>query len=75
MNLNDVQLMRLNTNADPRGKLTAIEGNNDVFFEIRRIFYISDVTEGVARGGGGQAGGACGVRHVCNPNAPGTKCP
>ena len=51
MNLNDVRLMRLNTNADPRGKLTAIEGNNDVYFEIRRVFYISDVTEGVVRGG------------------------
>ena len=51
MNLNDVRLIRLNTNEDPRGKLTAIEGNNDVSFEIKRIFYISDVTEGVVRGG------------------------
>ncbi len=51
MNLNDVRLMRLNTNADSSGKLTAIEANNDVPFEIRRVFYISNVTEGGVRGG------------------------
>lgn len=30
---------------DPRGCLTAIEGNQDIPFEIKRIFYMHHVTE------------------------------
>ena len=34
----------------PYGNLNAIEGNSDVPFEIRRVYYITDVPKGVTRG-------------------------
>jgi dTDP-4-dehydrorhamnose 3,5-epimerase-like enzyme len=46
-----VRLLDLNTHADPRGKLTAIEGESDIPFEIRRIFYVYGVSEGAQRAG------------------------
>ena len=51
MKIQDIKWMLLDTHTDSRGKLTAIEGNKDVFFNIKRVFYISDVSEGSARGG------------------------
>ena len=44
-----VRLMSLKTHADPRGKLTAIEGASDLPFEIRRLFYVYDVAVGGER--------------------------
>jgi dTDP-4-dehydrorhamnose 3,5-epimerase-like enzyme len=35
---------------DERGQLVAIEGNVDIPFEIKRIFYIYGTTQGVPRG-------------------------
>jgi dTDP-4-dehydrorhamnose 3,5-epimerase-like enzyme len=35
---------------DPRGALTAIEGTQDVPFEIKRVFYFYDVPAGESRG-------------------------
>jgi len=35
---------------DPRGALTAIEGDQDVPFEIKRVFYFYDVPIGESRG-------------------------
>lgn len=37
------RLIQLNTVADERGKLTAIEELRDIPFEIKRIFYVHDV--------------------------------
>ncbi len=34
---------------DERGKLTTVEGLNDIPFEIKRVYYISDVVEGKDR--------------------------
>ena len=36
--------------ADDRGKLTAIEGGRTIPFEIRRIFFLYDLTPGAVRG-------------------------
>ena len=36
--------------SDGRGDLSAIEGGTDIPFDIRRVYYITDVKEGVERG-------------------------
>lgn len=38
-------IINLKSNNDPRGCLTVIEGNQDIPFEIKRIFYMHHVTE------------------------------
>lgn len=35
---------------DSRGSLIALEGNKDIPFEIKRVYYIFDTKEGVVRG-------------------------
>ena len=51
IDLRGVRLVALNSSADPRGRLTAIEGVTDVPFEIARVFYVHDVEPGHERGG------------------------
>lgn len=46
-----VKLITLNTHADSRGKLTAIEGESELPFPIHRLFYVYDVTPGGERAG------------------------
>jgi dTDP-4-dehydrorhamnose 3,5-epimerase-like enzyme len=41
--LNDVKLMGLQSFADERGVLTAIEGEKDISFKIKRVFYLHHV--------------------------------
>lgn len=43
-----VELPRI---TDPRGNLTPIEGNAQVPFEIKRVYYLYDVPGGEGRGG------------------------
>lgn len=50
-NLSLVRLIRFNTHVDPRGALTAIEGETDVPFAIRRLFYVHRVAAGGDRAG------------------------
>lgn len=38
------RIINLNTNIDARGALTAIEGAQDIPFEIKRIFYMHHVS-------------------------------
>jgi len=38
-------IISFKNNKDPRGCLTAIEGNQDIPFEIKRIFYMHHVSE------------------------------
>ena len=40
----DSYIINLKTIADPRGSLTAIEGAQDIPFEIKRIFYMHHVS-------------------------------
>ena len=44
-------LRELNTHKDFRGSLTVVEGEYDVPFEIKRIYYIYDVEHSASRGG------------------------
>lgn len=44
------QIMSFMQLGDDRGKLVAIEGNNDIPFEISRIFYIYGTQKDVVRG-------------------------
>jgi hypothetical protein len=46
-----VRLIPLKTHADPRGKLTAIEGEADIPFAIQRLFYVYGVADGGDRAG------------------------
>lgn len=40
----DCHIIDLNTISDPRGSLTAIEGVQDIPFEIKRIFYMHHIS-------------------------------
>ena len=48
--IDDCKIINLRKMQDPRGNLTPIEGNVDVPFEIKRIFYLYDVPGGESRG-------------------------
>lgn len=48
-----MRILDFDTHADERGNLTAIESGQDVPFDIKRIFYIYAVPEGVERAGHG----------------------
>lgn len=47
----DCSLYNLKKINDPRGNLTAIEGESDVPFKIARVYYLYDVPAGAHRGG------------------------
>jgi len=47
----DCKILELPITSDPRGNLTAVEGGQDIPFEIRRVYYLCDVPGGAARGG------------------------
>ena len=51
MEISEIKWIKLNCVCDPRGSLTAIEGNQEVPFEIKRVFYMHDVVRGADRGG------------------------
>ena len=48
--INDCKIIDLRKIHDPRGNLTPIEGNGDVPFDIKRIYYLYDVPSGESRG-------------------------
>jgi len=49
--VDDCGLITLRTVEDPRGSLTIAEGEQDIPFSIRRVYYLYDVPQGGARGG------------------------
>lgn len=49
--LNDCRLITLNKHHHENGNLTVVEGDNDLPFDIKRIYYIYDVPGGAERGG------------------------
>ena len=51
MSLTLVRWIEFRHATDHRGVLTAIEGGNDVPFEIKRVFYMHGTPNGVRRGG------------------------
>ena len=44
------KIVNFETHGDERGNLIAIEQNNEIPFEIKRIYYIFDTIDGVRRG-------------------------
>lgn len=50
-NINQCKIIELPKISDPRGNLTFIEGNNQIPFEIKRVYYLYDVPGGAERGG------------------------
>ena len=48
--ITDCKIIDLRKIHDPRGNLTPIEGNLDIPFEIKRVFYQYDVPGGESRG-------------------------
>ena len=49
-NMNKVKMLSFKQNGDDRGRLVVIEGNKDVPFDIKRIFYIYGSDPNVIRG-------------------------
>lgn len=46
----DIQIIKFRLHSDGRGGLIALEQLKDIPFEIKRIYYIFDVAEGMRRG-------------------------
>ena len=51
MSLDDCKIIELPKINDPRGNLTFIESNNQIPFDIQRVFYLYDVPGGSDRAG------------------------
>ncbi len=51
MDINLCKIIELPKIADPRGNLTFVESNNQIPFEIQRVYYLYDVPGGSERGG------------------------
>ena len=53
MSIENCKIIQLPKITDPRGNLTSVEGNEQIPFEIRRVYSHFDVPGGAARGGHG----------------------
>lgn len=45
-----IKMYEFKPHGDARGQLVAIEENKDIPFDIKRVYYMYDTTEGVTRG-------------------------
>ncbi|EXF95555.1 dTDP-6-deoxy-3,4-keto-hexulose isomerase [Pseudomonas fluorescens HK44] len=45
-----VRMLDINTLGDERGHLIALEGDKNIPFEIKRVYYLTDTQPGVPRG-------------------------
>ena|SRR5882672_4126106 len=53
MSLTDCKIIEFSKIADPRGNLTSIESQDDIPFDIKRVYYLYDVPGGAKRAGHG----------------------
>jgi len=53
MSVNDCRIIELPKIADPRGNLTFVEGERNIPFTIKRVYYLYDVPGGAVRAGHG----------------------
>ena len=51
MTIDKVRIVDFPQVAEPRGNLSFIEGNNQIPFPIKRIYFLYDVPSGATRGG------------------------
>ncbi len=49
-NMNQVKMVEFSQHGDDRGHLVIVEGNQDIPFEIKRVFYIYGSAKDVVRG-------------------------
>lgn len=47
----DCEIIQFARHKDRRGNLSVVEGNKDIPFEIKRVYYLYDVPGGEGRGG------------------------
>lgn len=47
----DCEIIQLARHKDRRGNLSVVEGNKDIPFDIKRVYYLYDVPGGEGRGG------------------------
>ena len=47
----DCSIMQLNKIHNPEGNITIIEGNKNIPFDVKRIYYLYDIPGGESRGG------------------------
>lgn len=47
----DCEIIQFARHKDRRGNLSVVEGNRDIPFEIKRVYYLYDVPGGEGRGG------------------------
>tara|TARA_Y100000588_G_C14281064_1_gene937189 strand:- start:13964 stop:14365 length:402 start_codon:yes stop_codon:yes gene_type:complete len=45
-----IRLIEFNEIGDSRGNLVSLEGNNNIPFDIKRLYYIFNTSEGISRG-------------------------
>ncbi len=50
MGIRDCRLIDLQEFRDERGKLAVVEGNRHIPFDIQRVYYLYEVTDGAERG-------------------------
>jgi len=46
----DIKLIRLQTHGDERGSLISLEHNNNIHFDIKRVYYMFNTRDDVRRG-------------------------
>lgn len=46
----DIKLIRLQTHGDDRGSLISLEHNNNIHFDIKRVYYMFNTLDDVRRG-------------------------
>ncbi|WP_245812346.1 sugar 3,4-ketoisomerase [Actinophytocola xinjiangensis] len=51
--INPCRMVQLTEHSDPRGKLTVVQPESEIDFEIKRAFYVHGVPDGTDRGGHG----------------------
>lgn len=45
-----IEILNIQAKGDERGQLIALENNKNIPFEIKRVYYLTQTQEGVARG-------------------------
>ena len=51
VDLSECKIIKIKKIRDTRGTLSVLEGNEDIPFDIKRIYYLYDLPTGTARGG------------------------
>jgi len=50
-NIEDCKIIRINQIGERNGHITIVENNNEIPFDVNRVYYLYDIPGGVERGG------------------------